>query len=175
MDQELLDLLARLQDETQSNPLTDEELARVEAALVEHASSVTPAEATAEDIELLTLVSQYLEAVRTEAGTRAEAAAERESTAAALMESIRPAATGESTEGESTEGEGEGEGSEGATGTETEGAEGTETGSTEGTETEGAEGREPVAASAGQAPGEGLRPARLPSISRLAARRPERA
>jgi hypothetical protein len=107
MDPEVLALLARLNDET--NPLTDEELATVESALAEHGRSIVPSEATQEDITVLAEVVENLNAVRAAINVRAEAAAERAAQAAALLEQVGPGAEvtpaepAEPTEGEPAE------------------------------------------------------------------------
>ena len=170
MDQELLDLLARLQDETRSNPLTDEELATLKAGLQEAAASVDTANLSDEDIQLLAETADCMDAVNGELDARAVAAEERQAEAAALLERIAPPAAETTAEGETTAAEGE------------TGAEGGE-GETAPVET--APAGEPVAAGGAPAgaPGAGGPPApasmagrrSLPTISALARNRPKRA
>ena len=140
MDPELLDaMLARVGDN--DNPLTDDDLVQLETQLTETARSVNVAEASGDDIELLTLTSQHLSGVRGEMTSRAELAAERREAAAKLMSEIAPEPEPEPEVEAAAEEQPEAEAE-----------------------------AEPVSASTVPA----VTP-RLPSISRLASRRPDRA
>lgn len=86
---EVLDaMLVRVGDE--GAPLTGDELLQLEAQLTETAMSVNLAEATGDDIELLTLTREHLSGVRGEMASRATAAQERREAAARLMADIAP-------------------------------------------------------------------------------------
>lgn len=88
MDPELLALISRLSDSTE--PLTDEELTRVEEAITAIAAAIIPAEATEDDIVVLSEARDTLVRVREVQTERAEAAADRASRAAELLAGITP-------------------------------------------------------------------------------------
>lgn len=169
MDQELLDLYARLLNE--DNPLSDEELAdlrsRISARVDELRESVSSGTVTDDDIAALTEAVEASNAVQAEIDGRAAAQAERQAAAEALLSQIAPSAEADGGEGDGGEGDDDTGNGEGDAGT-ADGGEG-DASTTEGTgsEAEGTEGEvEPVPiAAAAEAP-------RLPSISRLAHRTP---
>lgn len=74
-----------------AEPLTGEELSALETQLTDTAMSVNTEEATAADIELLSLTAEHLSRVRGEMAARAAAAQERREAAARLMADISPA------------------------------------------------------------------------------------
>lgn len=81
-------MLARVGDA--DAPLTGDELVELETQLTDTAMSVNTDEATAADIELLSLTAEHLSGVRGEMSARAAAAQERREAAARLMADITP-------------------------------------------------------------------------------------
>lgn len=161
MDQELLDLLARLNDENNPSPLTDEELGRLRTEIAAIATDIDPANATDEDLAVLSEAVSNVQVIDAEIATRAESAAERTAEAARLRDQIvTPVAQGEGGDGE------EGEDGESEDGEPTEQPAGNPAGEPA-TETDATPATEPVAAAAAPQ-------TRLPSIGALARRRPAR-
>ena len=76
MDPELLDLLSRL--DSDDNPLTDAELAELQAQITEIARDIDPAVATDDDIALLTEARDQTARIREVVTVRSEARAARE-------------------------------------------------------------------------------------------------
>lgn len=169
MDPELLELLQRLTDTEQANPLSDEELSDLQSRVAAIASDIDPTSATDDDIAVLTEAAQASQLIRTEIETRTTAQQERAAAAQALLEQIAPVAAedpdpgaGDGGDGGDTETPPAEPGGDGPV--EVNPPDGTEgaDGGGEAVETQPAvegEVRQPVAASA------------LPSITRLAARR----
>lgn len=95
MDQELLDLLGRLSNS--ENPLTDEELARIDEQIVgiaaDIAVSMAAGQVTDDDVNVLTEAREFASQVRTEQLARQTAAEERHAAAMALVAEIVPPET----------------------------------------------------------------------------------
>jgi hypothetical protein len=151
MDQELLDLIARLNPEGDATPLSDEELADLRGRVAAILGEINRDAPTADDLTVAAEGAATIRAIDSEIATRSTAAADRAAALAAELDGIElPAAQEAEEETEPVE--------------ETVDAE-AETVEVETTEAEQTEALEPVAAAA--------RP-QLPTISRLAHRAPKR-
>lgn len=100
MDPELRELLDRIAE------LTDDELADLEAQLVAAGNDVGATD-TQEALDSLVEIDAALTRVRTEIGERAEAAEQRETQRAELLERINPPVVEQEPEGDPAEGDGE--------------------------------------------------------------------
>ena len=86
MDPELLELLRRLSDESQTQPLTDDELTALRTGLTEVIGSVDIARPSPDDVTLLSDAVAYLESVDAELAVREEANETRAAEARDLLE-----------------------------------------------------------------------------------------
>lgn len=85
---EFAELLARLNDP--DNPLSDDELAELDSKIKAVASEIDPTSATDDDLQVLTEAKESAEKVRTEIETRASAAEERATKAQELIDAVVP-------------------------------------------------------------------------------------
>lgn len=157
MDPEILELLDRLNKayngDASVTPLTDDELRQVETALRAVSEGIDPRQATQDDLDAMADAVAALDVVEAELAVRTEAQETRATQAEELLGRLRPVTD-----------------AEGAAG-------GPEGGEDEGGETEGGEGETEGAAGEAEALAAGGTPARrpLPTMDRLARRRPRRA